>query len=147
MRIVASPCAWWLACAAPLLMASAGVAVAQVQTSPDDRARSLAIEAGRETYRQFCAPCHGQDARGNGPVARLLLNPPVDLTMVSRRNNGEFPEMMFEAMLTFTRLQTAAHGTGQMPIWGPVFKSVDSSETLARARVVNLIAYLESIQR
>jgi hypothetical protein len=76
----------------------------------------------------------------------MLLTPPIDLTQVNRRNNGVFPAATFEAMLMLTRLQTAAHGSRQMPIWGTVFQSVDSSATLARARVVNLLAYLESIQ-
>jgi hypothetical protein len=77
----------------------------------------------------------------------MLHTPPIDLTHVNRRNNGVFPGARFEAMLTLTQLQTSAHGSTQMPIWGTVFQSVDSSATLARARIVNLLAYLESIQQ
>ena len=136
-----------LVCSAPLIVLTAGISAAAAQGSGDDRARALAIEAGRDTFRQFCSPCHGRGAKGDGPVAPLLLTAPTDLTQVNRRNNGVFPAATFEAMLMLTRLQTNAHGSQQMPIWGTVFQSVDSSATLARARVVNLLAYLESMQQ
>jgi mono/diheme cytochrome c family protein len=132
-----------------VIVVSAGgvlAATTKVQDPGEERARTLAVEAGRNTYRQFCAPCHGQQGKGDGPVAAMLLTKPINLTQVNRRHNGVFPEAQFEAMLTLTRIQTAAHGSGPMPIWGPVFQSIDSSATLARARVVNLLAYLESIQ-
>jgi hypothetical protein len=52
-----------------------------------------------------------------------------------------------EQILTLAkRLQTAAHGSEQMPVWGPVFQSINSSSTLTRARVANLLAFLESLQ-
>jgi hypothetical protein len=38
----------------------------------------------------------------------------------------------------------AAHGSRDMPMWGPVFKSVDGS--VAELRLKNLIDYLDSIQ-
>jgi hypothetical protein len=33
-----------------------------------------------------------------------------------------------------------------MPVWGPVFKSIDTSNTLWRLRAQNLTAYIKSIQ-
>ena len=45
-----------------------------------------------------------------------------------------------------TRMETAAHGSEQMPIWGPVFRGIDTNDTLIKTRVANLIRYLESIQ-
>lgn len=142
----------WLTCAVPLIVIAAGVAGAAPQDARDERTTALAVSAGRDTYRQFCAPCHGQDGKGHGPVADILKVPPVDLTQVKRRNKGVFPLATLEAMLTSaSRLQTAAHpmahGSEQMPIWGPTFRAIDNSPTLARARVANLLAYLESIQQ
>jgi hypothetical protein len=38
----------------------------------------------------------------------------------------------------------AAHGTRDMPVWGPVLKSTDG--TLVELRLKNLVDYVESIQ-
>ena len=51
--------------------------------------RSIAA-SGKETYTQYCASCHGADARGNGPAAIALKTPPPDLTTLSNRHGGKF---------------------------------------------------------
>ena len=108
---------------------------------------SSAIASGRTTFRQFCAPCHGVSAKGDGPVGRLLLTKPADLTQLRRRHQDEFPRTILEQMLLLgTRMETEAHGSEQMPIWGPVFRGIDTNDTLIKTRVANLIRYLESIQ-
>ena len=118
------------------------------QAAPDERARTFALEAGQDTFWQFCAPCHGMDGTGHGPVAAALTAVPADLTQTKRRYGGTFPLARMEAMLSMAqRIETAAHGSGQMPIWGQVFQQIDTTPTLARARVANLLAYLESIQK
>jgi hypothetical protein len=33
-----------------------------------------------------------------------------------------------------------------MPVWGPVFRGLDSSDALAKIRIANLVEYLGSIQ-
>ena len=38
-------------------------------------------------------------------------------------------------------------GTGEMPIWGDVFKSISANETFGQMRVDMLVKYLQSIQR
>ena len=37
------------------------------------------------------------------------------------------------------------HGTREMPMWGPVFRSVDNDQ-VTQLRVRNLVEYLSSIQ-
>lgn len=37
------------------------------------------IAVGRERFLVFCAPCHGEGGKGNGPVAARFI-PPPDLT-------------------------------------------------------------------
>jgi hypothetical protein len=39
-----------------------------------------------------------------------------------------------------------AHGTPEMPVWGPVFRSLDPSDARVQVRIANLIAYLDAIQ-
>ena len=117
------------------------------QRSAPEPARTAAIRAGQTTFRQFCSPCHGLNGKGDGPVGRLLLTKPADLTQIKRRNDGKFPLATIEQMLTVgTRMETEAHGSEQMPVWGPVFRSIDTSESLVKARVATLLAYLESLQ-
>jgi hypothetical protein len=40
-----------------------------------------------------------------------------------------------------------AHGSRQMPVWGPVFHALDSSDRAADLRLANIVEYLSSIQR
>ena len=46
------------------------------------------IISGPLQFREYCASCHGMDAKGDGPVAASLKKKPADLTMLSK-NNGE----------------------------------------------------------
>lgn len=38
------------------------------------------LTKGRALFQTFCAPCHGDGAKGDGPVRFLLRVPPADLT-------------------------------------------------------------------
>src|ERR1700722_284738 len=58
------------------------VTIPVTRTNPTD---------GKQMYTSYCAPCHGVDARGTGPVAPALKTPPTDLTLLSRMNHGKFP--------------------------------------------------------
>src|SRR5881628_2806023 len=49
------------------------------------------VEAGRRSFRTYCASCHGESAKGDGPVARDLKIHPSDLTALAKANGGEFP--------------------------------------------------------
>jgi mono/diheme cytochrome c family protein len=103
---------------------------------------------GKQMYRSYCAPCHGVDGKGNGPVSDALKTPPADLTLLSRNNGGTFPMMHVQAVLQFGT-KNSAHGTTQMPIWGPVLGNMDSNSTQANQgvlRISNLSKYIESIQ-
>ncbi|MEP7306331.1 MAG: c-type cytochrome [Acidobacteriota bacterium] len=50
-----------------------------------------AVEDGRDTYRFYCASCHGPDGKGDGPIASALQTRPADLTRLAGRNAGTFP--------------------------------------------------------
>jgi mono/diheme cytochrome c family protein len=54
------------------------------------------VAAGKATFESFCALCHGQDAKGNGPLAPAGSNPPslVDETWVHGSTDGEIFEMI-----------------------------------------------------
>ena len=136
-----------LICAVPLAFTTAVILAAAPQAR-DEAVDTATLSAGRDTFRQFCAPCHGGNGQGDGPVAAMLTTPPTDLTTLNRRNNGIFPLAMLEAVLQVeARSRTAAHGSESMPIWGTTFRAIDGSRALARARIANVLAYIESVQR
>jgi mono/diheme cytochrome c family protein len=108
--------------------------------------------SGKEMYRGYCAACHGADGKGDGPVATALKVQPTDLTSLASRNNGKFPEA--KVRYTLSQGSVAAHGTSDMPIWGPVLKSLSpsqisdsGSDSVVAMRINNLTNYVKSLQK
>jgi len=100
---------------------------------------------GRDSFDAYCASCHGPGGRGDGPVAPALKAVPADLTALSSRNDGVFPRAGVRAVLAGTGRTVSAHGTTEMPIWGPLFRMFES-DARARVRIDNLVTYIESLQ-
>ena len=44
---------------------------------------------GKQMYVSYCAPCHGVDGKGNGPVAAALKKQPADLAVLSKKQRRE----------------------------------------------------------
>jgi mono/diheme cytochrome c family protein len=102
---------------------------------------------GPDVFKFYCAPCHGHDGKGNGPVAVALKSRPPDLTEIARRNGGIFPKARVESFVTNGDVNPSpAHGTADMPVWGPTFRSLDPSDARVRVRIDNLVEYVESLQ-
>jgi mono/diheme cytochrome c family protein len=101
---------------------------------------------GGDSFLFYCAPCHGSAAKGDGPVASALTTRPTDLTSLARRNGGTFPRDRVRMTLMWTGRPVPAHGSREMPIWGVVFRALDSSESRVRLRIDGLVAYLEALQ-
>jgi len=104
---------------------------------------------GKQMFANYCAPCHGVDGRGQGPVASALQTKPTDLTLMSRNHNGQFPENHLVSVLRFG-VETPAHGSKQMPVWGPVLRQLDHSSGSQKTdtlRIFNLVAYLKTLQQ
>ncbi len=102
--------------------------------------------SGPKVYQAYCAVCHGADGKGNGPAAATLKTWPADLTTIAKRNDGTFPTLHVAEKIEGDNM-VAAHGSREMPLWGPVFRSVAHGHSdSARVRMENLLTYLESIQ-
>lgn len=112
--------------------------------------RNAPANDGHRMYASYCAPCHGLDGRGNGPVAASLRQPPSDLTVLTKNNNGKFPALRVASAMRFGAGAPAAHGSPEMPVWGPVFVQMNHGVLSPREeedmRVANLTRYLEAIQ-
>ena len=105
------------------------------------------VPSGEVIYKQFCAACHGAHARGNGPAASILKTHPPDLTTLAKRHGGKFPYDYVSSILRFGP-GSSAHGSSDMPTWGPIFQTIDkNSERAAQDRIRNLADYLASLQR
>jgi hypothetical protein len=86
------------------------------------------------------------DAKGNGPTAATLKTMPPDLTMLAKRNMGKFPTEYVANILRFGP-GPSAHGSSDMPTWGPIFQLVDkNNERAVQQRIKNVTDYLASLQ-
>ena len=124
----------------------AGVASAGPPTD-DTQLPSKYMPTGEQMFKQYCAACHGDDGMGRGPLTPLLKKGPPDLTTLSKRHDGKFPYKYVSNMLEFGP-GIAAHGSSDMPTWGPIFRYLDKhNEWAVRQRIKNLCDYLASLQR
>jgi hypothetical protein len=104
------------------LISASGLGVAGQQTGRTPPPLLIPSVSGGDLFRFYCASCHGREGRGDGPVASALNRRPADLTAIS------------------------AHGSADMPVWGPIFQVLDPQDRMNRIRIENVVAFLESIQ-
>lgn len=126
--------------AVALKLASQGPAVQGSQ-------RVLLPLDGAQIFRSYCASCHGTDGRGQGPAAGALKHPPPDLTLIARRNGGRFPRDRVKAMIAGKEQTISAHGSREMPVWGPVFHEVERDEDWGEVRLDNVTTFVQSLQK
>lgn len=129
---------------------SAARAQGSVSMSAGGRATS-----GKLEFRQYCAQCHGMNAIGDGPVAPALKKKPANLTLLSKKNGGVFPEKEVRDFISGTKT-AASHGTREMPIWGYAFMyrrgsqastgAEPLSEQEVNQKIELLVNYVKSIQ-
>jgi len=133
----------------PVVVIGLGLPVlAAVQTTgPKNPDLVIKSVAGQDLFEFYCASCHGRDGKGHGRVAPALKVPPPDLTTLAQQNRGMFPAARVTRVLKGEeRVSTAAHGASDMPVWGPIFKGLDSRDEVNEQRIENLVKYIESIQ-
>ena len=122
-------------------------AVAEVTDPAKDHLADPILQ-GKQTYDTYCASCHGENARGNGPAIVTLSEAPKDLTQLSRDNDGTFPtEKVYQSI--DGRIEFLAHGTREMPIWGNIWSEQDKiqrPEGDITREISEVVEYLRSIQ-
>jgi hypothetical protein len=108
--------------------------------------------SGEADFNMYCASCHGEDGKGDGPKAFGLSKPVPDITDLTQRY-GSFPRERL-AKLIDGREPVEGHVDREMPVWGVWFKEEAAAElggaegdegSVAR-RVENLIGHIESLQ-
>jgi mono/diheme cytochrome c family protein len=105
------------------------------------------VPSGKAMFKQYCASCHGADAKGRGPATPTLNTRVPDLTTLTKRHDGKFPYEYVESVLHFGP-GFSAHGSQEMPVWGPIFQYLENyNEAAVRQRIKNLCDYIESLQQ
>tara|TARA_R100000655_G_scaffold56192_1_gene94335 strand:- start:7675 stop:8088 length:414 start_codon:yes stop_codon:yes gene_type:complete len=128
------------------LLVSAGIALAActIPSKPE-------VPDGAKFYAENCVSCHGVSGKGTGALGANLDPAPADLSLLARKNDGDFPRAwalsyiyghpeqpnMERAMPQFGR--TMAHDTVPVEINGIL--------TPTPRDLAGLLVYLESIQR
>lgn len=133
------------------LVVATSVCLAQTKAEQKPAVKQTPIKptspaSGKEMYTQYCAPCHGTDGKGGGPAAGAMKAPPSDLTQLAKKHDGKYPANNIASVLKFGS-GPAAHGSADMPVWGPLFKSLDKfHDTAVQQRISNLVGYIETLQ-
>lgn len=129
------------------LLVGIGLALGGKRTA----AQEMEVIAGGEIeYQNYCAVCHGVDAKGQGLMSRFLNVRPADLTQLRKKNGGAFPFWQTYRVID-GREEVRGHGSPDMPIWGDRFRTQaggndSGSRAQAAGRVIGLVFYLQHIQ-
>lgn len=112
-------------------------------------------QIGKQEFVRSCAACHGENGKGEGSVAELLLVKPPDLTSIRKRNGGEFPTSWVYRIID-GRNEVRPHGTREMPIWGDRYRAEAlrelplplnvGADAVVHGRILSLVFYLDFIQ-
>jgi mono/diheme cytochrome c family protein len=130
------------------------IAGAQENQIKKNQVKPTSSVSGAQMFKDYCAVCHGPSGNRDGPVATALKVPPPDLTTLAQRHDGKFPDDYVSNVLK-NGVQNPAHGSGEMPVWGPIFDTMNRwkalcpgmDETPVTLRITNLTNYLKSIQK
>lgn len=128
------------------LLVAVGVATGQKPAGSDKQLPYTSAESGAEMYREYCASCHGEDGKGDGPAAGALKARLPDLATVAKRKGGKFPAGDLYQVIKWGG-GIMGHGSKEMPVWGRAFLPASGrNEQQVDQQIKNLIRYLESIQ-
>jgi mono/diheme cytochrome c family protein len=131
---------------AAVLIFAAALAAHAAPRPPQDQFPPDFVPSGKIMFKQYCAACHGADAKGRGPARAALKVPAADLTTLAKRHGGDFPYDYVTNVLRFGP-GVAAHGSSDMPTWGALFQYMDNyNEASVQKRIKNLTDYLATLQ-
>jgi mono/diheme cytochrome c family protein len=133
------------------LVVAAGLCLAQTKTDTKPAVKATTIKAinpasGKQMYAEYCAPCHGVEGKGNGPAAAAMKVPPTDLTQLAKKHDGKYPANSVASVLKFGN-GPGAHGSAEMPVWGPLLQSLDKyHDATVQQRISNIVNQIETLQ-
>lgn len=130
------------------LIGSLALILCWVTVSPGLAQEDEVTAKGKNLYQRSCAVCHGEQGKGNGPMAeQLRITRPTDLTQLKAKNMGQFPFWRTYRIID-GREEMSGHGPRDMPLWGDLFRIAEAGdEDAVRGRIWQLMYYLESLQQ
>lgn len=95
---------------------------------------------GQRLFVSYCQLCHGEDGKGDGPLAKAMKISPADLTTTVRSRSDTILRKIItgEGRQTITGRERHNLLSESMPEWGEVF---------SEAQIEALIAYLKFLSR
>ena len=128
-----------------LILALGSSALAQDKQVKKEPINQTVPLSGARMFKDYCAVCHGTDAKGGGPAASALKQEPADLTTLAKRHDGKFPDA-YVANVLRNGVTAPAHGNAEMPVWGPLFVLMDKPPAMSYIRISSLVSYIKSLQ-
>jgi len=123
------------------LLYAAGAAAQEV--TPDESV----LGEGKSDFEWQCSSCHGSDAKGDGPMAKMLIKPPANLTVIAKANGGVFPFWRVYRIIA-GKTSVPGHQSFQMPDFWKRFRGDEKEWGFLppHVRVLELTHYIESLQ-
>ena len=116
-------------------------------------AGTAAAQSGKQDYDAYCAECHGNDGKGNGPSTLTIpMNPPPsDLTQMTKKNGGTFPFAQVVDIID-GRKSVPSHERIQMPFLGTTLQKAGKeftpeSDAEVKRRIEAMARYVETLQQ
>ena len=130
----------WFAC-----NFGAGTPQTRVPARTPDQSAVIPLDGGK-IFRGYCSSCHGINGNGDGPAAAALKTKLPKLGTLAQRNGGTFPAERVRSIIAGDNLPTA-HGSREMPVWGPIFHQIEDDQDLGYVRLQNVTGYLNTLQQ
>lgn len=110
---------------------------------------SAADHAGKASFDQYCASCHGTAGDGKGPVAAEMKTPPTDLRKLGKKYGKPLPKPKLLEVID-GREMVRSHGTTAMPVWGEQLvhnvPPTVNTEFFKRGAIIVIVNYIETLQ-
>ena len=114
------------------------------QERPDE----AVLGEGKSDFEWHCTNCHGSNGKGDGSMAKLLIEPPADLTAIAKANDGTFPFWRVYQII-LGKKAVPGHETFQMPEFWKRFSRDEKDwdyHLPPHVRVLLLTHYVETLQ-
>ena len=131
---------WWIGLGLAVLVAAGGGLLLRTVLTP---APVQAAVPGRGVYTTYCASCHGESGRGDGPSAVAFATKPADLT--AGRLLNQLPD---EFLASVIRSGGAAEGLSPgMPAFGRFLSDEQTAQVISYIRSIAQPAHEPALAR
>jgi len=120
----------------------------QPSAAQEEAPDSQVVSDGKDDFEWLCSACHGTNGKGNGPMAKILIKPPSDLTAIAKNNDGSFPFWRVYRIIA-GKTAVPGHESFQMPDFWRRFSGDEKAFGLLppHVRILMLTHYVETIQK